>query len=355
MTSPSPARRPPLDLKSAFKLALQAAESGRLREAENFYRAILKAVALPEAARNLGLLLDEQGRRDEAEALYRAFLERVPDDTFVQLLLASMLLRDGRLEEAWPFFEARARRPGKPPKPKLSFPEWQGEEISSLLVWHEEGLGDQIQFARFAREASLSGRRVTLMCPPQLERLFQSLEIEVIATEGRVDIPRHDAWVMLCSLPLRLGVKLPTLVGRAYLPGRAGGQGVGIMTRGNQEQEYLAHRTLPPEAAAALAEVLPGAVSLAPEDSGAKDFQDTADLISRLDLVVTIDTAVAHLAGAMGKPCWILLPHKADWRWMRDRSDSPWYDSVRLFRQPAAGDWASVIAEVGQAYRERCN
>jgi ADP-heptose:LPS heptosyltransferase len=121
------------------------------------------------------------------------------------------------------------------------------------------------------------------------------------------------------------------------------------MTTGAAYHPNDANRSLPPTVAAELL-ALPGAVSLRPEDTGARDFQDTADLIAGLDLVITVDTAVAHLAASLGKPTWILLPAaKTDWRWQKERTDSPWYPSVRLFRQGSAGDWAGVIAQVRTA------
>ncbi len=340
-----------LDMKSAFAYAVKAGEAGRAAEAEGLYRAMLKAAPISEVARNLGLLLDEQDRYGEAEQVYRDHLVAQPGDPVIQLQLSFLLLRDGRLREAWPLFEARLKRPGANPKPSISYPEWRGQPVSSLLIWHEQGLGDQIQFARFARLLS-EDMSVSLMCNPDLVRLFQPLGLKVIGTQGAVSVAPHEAWVMSGSIPGLLGTTLQTIPPAPYLPCTPGGRGIGVVTRGAPGHPNDANRSLPEEMAQAL-QAIPGAVSLVQADTGAADMRATADLIEGLDLVISVDTAVAHVAGAMGKPCWVLLPHRADWRWLRGRADSPWYPSMRLFRQPSPGDWAGVLAEVADALAER--
>jgi hypothetical protein len=269
--------------------------------------------------------------------------------------LAVLLLSQGRYEEGFALFEARHLL-AQYAKPELPYAEWRGEPVAGkrLLIWPEQGFGDQIQFARFAPVLQAMGAQVTLICWPALERLFQqSLGVQVIAAQGEISFEDPDYWVMAMSLAGRLGLATDTLPNAPYLraeaPARppAGGVRVGLMTRGAAAFANDVNRSLSAEAAQALRALPVETLDLAPEATGAQDFGDTAAIVAGLDLVISVDTAVAHLAGAMGKPCWVLLPAEgADWRWLRERRDSPWYPSVRLYRQGAPGDWAPVLAEV---------
>jgi hypothetical protein len=240
--------------------------------------------------------------------------------------------------------------------PALPYPEWRGEPVRQLLVWPEQGYGDQIQMARFA--SVLAERSsVSWVTPTPLTRLFrESLPVEIVEVAQSITFPDPDAWVMSFGLPLRLDVRTPDeLPSEPYLrppeavrdrwAGYARGDfKIGVAWRGNPDHRNDANRSLASRDALAPIAAY-GTIHDLTDPLG--DFADTAAIVEQLDLVVTVDTALAHLAGAMGKPCWVLLPaFEVDWRWMTGRDDSPWYPSIRLFRQRTSGDWRSVTEQV---------
>lgn len=273
------------------------------------------------------------------------------------------LLRQGRWTEGWPLLEPRVRlAPDLVPPGPATYPEWQGEPLEgrSILVWIEQGLGDQIMFGRFAADLKTRGAgKVTLVCRPPVAPVLATIPgvdaVIPVAPGQAAPIPRHQLWTRYFSLPWRLGVTPESLSGQAYV--RAANPqppqpGFGLVWRTSVTGLLAQSKALPEAEARRL--VALGAVSLHPEDTGARDLGETADLIAGLDLVVTVDTSVAHLAGAMGKPVWILLHRPADWRWLtEDRDDSPWYASARLFRQRTAGDWRPVVSEVVERLASR--
>jgi len=282
-----------------------------------------------------------------------------PEAAHARRSAALRLLAEGRYAEGLPLYEARSEIPGGPSaKPDLPFPEWRGEDLAGkrLLVWPEQGFGDKIMWSRFIPMLQARGARVSVLAEPGLVRLFaQNFHAEIIAAGGTVELPEADFWVLYGSLPLRLGIELGDLTGAPYLaaPPRAlPGALIGVVTGGEPRHPNNANRSLPPAAAEALL-ALPGAVRLHYGDHGITDFWDTAQLVGGLSLVVTVDSAVAHLAGALGKPVWILLPPVGvDWRWLQDRDDSPWYASARLFRQALPGDWSPALTAVRSALAE---
>lgn len=298
------------------------------------------------------------GRLKEAEAEFRLALAAAPGDATIEYALGTSLLAQGRYRDGFPLFERRHEVPQfRNVKPALPFPEWRGEALkgASLAIWPEQGFGDQIQCARFAPILKAQGADVTLLCSPALVRLFEPLGVRVVGASGAVAFPDPDAWVMCMSIAGRLGLESHEIPGGAYLSDRASPRGkgdlrIGLVTRGNPSHANDRHRSLSDKDAARL-RTLPGElVDLDPAASGAKDFADTADIIAGLDLVISVDTAVAHLAGAMGKSTWLLAPaHNTDWRWGVKGETTCWYDSLRLFRQERPGDWSAPIAAVEHA------
>jgi len=346
-----------------FRRGLLAHVAGDAAAAEAHYRRALAAPALEVlASRHLVALLDEQRRWADALAECQAASARHPDDPELESQLGLRLLAAGRYREGWARYESRARTRAGATRPQLALPEWDGAPVRSLSVWDEQGAGDCLMFARFLPWLRSRGvERVTLVCRPELAPLMATLDgVEVVPAAGQIRMPTTEAWAMLGSLPYRLGVELADLPGPTpYLsapPDRASkwrgrvspSARIGVAPRTRPIHEWPA-RALPPAAAAFLLS-LPGALPISPEEAGAPggDFADTAAVVDQLQLVISADTAAAHLAGAMGKPCWLLLPHAADWRWLHDRTDSPWYPSMRIYRQPAPGDWASVLRAVAQ-------
>jgi hypothetical protein len=345
------------DSSELLARAIARRDAGDLVQAQRLFEAAVAAApADPEPRHLLGGVCDMAGDDAQAEKHYRAALALAPDAVSTARALGTVLLRQGCYPEGFRLLEARHQLAAFA-KPQLPFPEWMGGDVAGrrILVWPEQGLGDQLMFARFAPVLKAMGAMVTLICWPALQRLFAgALGVEVLAARGAVDFPDPDGWVMACSLAGRLGVTPETLPDAPYLNAVGAwdrplpsGLKVGLMTNGNPAYVNDQNRSLPATAAQALRRLPAEIVDLHPSATGAADFADTAALVERLDLVISVDTAVAHLAGAMGKPCWVLLPAQGqDWRWMREGRVSPWYPSLRLYRQPRGGGWEPVLAEI---------
>ncbi|MFI4964125.1 MAG: tetratricopeptide repeat protein [Caulobacterales bacterium] len=289
-----------------------------------------------------------------AEACYRAALALRPDNAPVLAALGLLLLAQGRYAEGWPLYDERRKF-----QPLLvdrsGIAEWRGEDLAgrSLMIWPEQGLGDEIQMARYAPLLQARGATVVLVCAPSLARLFGSLGVHVAPLADGARLPTTDFHCRAFSLPARLGTTLETIPPAPYLRAPADPRtgGVGVVWRGNPQHPNDAGRSLPsPQALAPLAE----RVALVDLQAPRGDFRDTAARVQALDLVITVDTAMAHLCGALGVPCWVMLPaHRTDWRWLAGRADSPWYPSLRLFRQAAPGDWKGVVRQMLDALPPR--
>jgi hypothetical protein len=326
-----------------FEEAAAAHHSGDFATAERGYLAFPTS---RNAVYNLATLYRHTGRLDEAVAAYRLIASQYPDIASARRCLAVCLLALREYAAAWPLYEARREEAGAV-VPAANFPEWAGESLAGrrVVVVPEQGFGDQLMFARYLRELEARGAEVVAACSPRhLARLFERCGFRTFPYwRAEQKLPAADYWAIGNSLPLKLGLEAPA--SPAYFPTSelARGGGVGIVATGNPDHYNDRNRSLGPRDAAALLEL---GRDLSPAATGALDFLDTADIIAGLDLVVTVDTSVAHLAGSMGKPCWVLLPALGmDWRW-NDGLRSDWYPAARLFRQAAAGDWASVIAAV---------
>lgn len=332
-------------------------------------RALREALALgpasPITRYHLARVLHLSHRWSEAEAAYQEALALAPADPRIRLGLGQLHLALGDYARGWPLYEARSEIASQNAA-RLGLPgEWMGEPLDGrrLLIWPEQGFGDQIQFARFAPVVAAMGAQVTLVAPPALTALFAAgfagQGVEVVAQAPGLTLPTPELWTLALSIPGKLGTTLASIPARPYLaaPDQRRGKragfarkgAVGVVWRGRQTSG-LAHRSLP--SLDSLRPLAAAGAHLVDLSEPVGDFADTAAIVEQLDLVVTVDTAVAHLAGALGKPCWVLLPwFRCDWRWLEDRADSPWYPSLTLFRQPRHGDWDSVIEAVASAYR----
>lgn len=313
--------------------------AGDLETAATIYLDALPLKPVP-ARHHLGVVLSALGRTDEAEHYYREALSLGPHYTVAEHSLALLLLSVGRYGEGWNAYESRRRIPElQTPSPALPCPEWMGEPLAGkrILVFGEQGFGDQIMFARFLAPLRALGAEVAYICAPSLQRLIPGA-ISVAAGDA---LPQAHYWTLAATLPLRLSVDLANLPPPVDLgiPTSEGG-GVGVVAAGSPAHGHDALRSLHGADAQALRAL---GQDLSVEATGAADFLDTAQRIAGLDLVISVDTATAHLAASLGKRTWILLQSRyTDWRWGRVGVSSAWYPSARLYRQAGEG-WDSTL------------
>jgi hypothetical protein len=252
---------------------------------------------------------------------------------------AISLLRTGQFAEAWPLYEARRELARIDLfHPITSTPQWKGENPRGkrIIVCAEQGFGDQIMWGRYLSILQSSGAEVILVCHPRLMRLFETLGYWTRPCFTDRAIPEGDFWTYFGSLPLLLGAFAPPQA--QYFDLSGSGDGVGVLAFAGQPD-----RTLPPPQRDQLLSL---GRDLAPEATGAFDFLDTARIISGLDLVITVDTALANLSASLGKLTWVLLPHCPDFRWGPPDGRSPWYPEVVQFRQSEHGGWDSALNQV---------
>lgn len=360
-----PTLEPALRRQLGKKLMRQAIEQRRGGEPIEALQVIEQAVAVDpdnvDVAYTYGVFLTDSGRLEEGEAVMRRVADAAPGLPNPRDALGNNLLAQGRYHEGWPLYEARVDREGlNDGYPRnFSYPRWKGEDLDGkrIVIFPEQGFGDQMQFVRFVPRLEKLGAKVILLTPPPLAELFRYNlpQIEVITAEGSVDFPDPDYWATLADLPVRMDVQLNGLWDGPYLKPpqlrrepTGGTFRVGLMAQGNPSFRNDFYRSLGPEFSARLRRELPGEViDLAPESTGARNFADTATIIDTLDLVVSVDTSVAHLAGAMGKTCLLMLPgYGSDWRWMRGSKESPWYAEHVLYRTEVGGSWGPVVDQV---------
>ena len=345
-----------------------------------------------EAHGNLGLALTNLGRTAEAVQAHRQAVALAPDNPKHHHWLGMALLLTGAMTEGWAEHEWRRKLPGF--QRDLPKPAWTGEALGgkTILLHAEQGYGDTLHFVRYAPLVAATGGRVVLWVPDPLIRLLATVPGVAEAVSDRPPASAFDVHLPRMSLPHAFGATLDTI--SAPIPylspdgeavaawgkrvARLAGLKIGLVWAGNpgypEKREYRIdrRRSLRLEQLAPLAEIdgitfvslqkgdaagqataPPAGLRLVDWMDEVTDFADTAALVANLDLVISVDTSVAHLAGAMGKPVWILSRFDGCWRWLENRDDSPWYPTARLFRQPAPGQWEPVLIKVADALRKQ--
>lgn len=377
------ARLPQLaEAHACLGIALRA--QGSFPEAEACQRhALLLQPASASFYGNLGVVLRDQGRFAEAEAAYRRALALDPHHTEARWNLAQLQLQLGNFAEGWRNYEARWQLPCAPCR--FAEPLWQGEPLAGrrILLHAEQGLGDNLQFLRFAPLVEARGGRVILGLPPEQHALAAGL-VGLRHVEFASSPPQpFDCHSPLMSLPLALETRLESLPASvpylrvpraaqeraAALPWPERGLRVGLVWSGRPEHPQNRFRALPLATLQPLfglegvhffslqmgspaRELEPWRGCIADLAPHTHAMEDTAAQMLALDLILTVDTMTAHLAGALARPVWLLLAANHDPRWMTGRDDSPWYPTMRLFRQSRPGDWPGVVARLRAALRE---
>ena len=356
----------------------------RRAELEPAQKLLVKAIAQepgnPSAHQFLGHIFHRLGRWPELQAEIERYLRIDPESTYLEYERGFLDLLFGDLSRGWQRYEARFKVPGLvAPTRQFTQPRWEGQPFAgqTLLLHYEQGFGDTIMFVRFTPQVKALGGRVLLAAQASLAELVATCPgVDEVIPHG-LPLPPFDLQLPLLSLPLVLHATLDTIPAEipylnlpARIPNRepiaevlAASEGktrVGLVWAGSSIHKNDRVRSLPTEALVPLGVLpnvawysfqlgmtveapLPGIVSLAPLLS---NFSDTAYALSGMDLVITVDTVLAHLAGALGIPTLLVIPYSPDWRWLLDREDSPWYPTMRIYRQPEPGDWQGVIQKL---------
>jgi Flp pilus assembly protein TadD len=356
-------------------------------------RAVELGAPHPYAVRILGTALLNLNRLHEAEVQLRHALELQPGFALAEMDLAFCLLLSGKLREGWAMYGLRWRDGARMKRPAFFRPEleWTGPKLQPLrgmriAIYAEQGLGDVIQFIRYVRLMQADGAAVFCVIQPELvplvERSFEG--VQCLTPQRQFEVDYH---VALLDLPMRYGTTLENLPAdgpylrvpqdkrdrwRDRMVTHEGKLRIGVAWSGSQAQVNNVNRamrlsllsplmemhgvqcfSLQKADVGALTDVVPAPGQLIDLTADWHDFTDSASMLQNLDLVITVDTAVAHLAGALGIPVWVMLPPNADWRWLLDREDSPWYPSMRLFRRGFGEARAVQVGRVVTALEER--
>jgi Tfp pilus assembly protein PilF len=336
---------------------------------------------------NLGLALYWMGRVCESRQALARGLERFEDDSLMRWSLAHAYLAEGNWPEGWKQLEYRwVNRDPSVRRHNCPGPMWRGENLRGkrILLHPEGGYGDAIHMARYAPVLADMGAGVIVAAPPTLVGLFNSLRgvEKVISIDRTGDVPQYDYHCPMLSLPGLTGTTPQNVPGnvpylradsaraekwKKRLAAEPAGKKIGLIWSGDAANPTDRMRSIPVQKLAQLASACHARLFSLQKDRVRKpsaglpltdwtaelnDWSDTAALMSQLDLVISVDTAGAHLAGALGKPVWLLIPPVLDWRWMLERNDSPWYPTMRIFRQKHRGDWTAAVEEAAAALRE---
>jgi tetratricopeptide (TPR) repeat protein len=368
-----------------YNLGIVLKEKGLFEEAIISYQKALRINPnYVDAHNNLGIVFQEKGLLQEAIACYKKALLITPGDAITHWNFSLALLLSGDFEEGWKEYEWRLKVKDFY-QPDFHCPRWDGSDVSgrTILLRAEQGFGDSIQFIRYAPMVAQRGAKVIVQCQKELTSLLRNVEdIQQVAGYGE-QLPQFDFYCPLLSLPLIFGTTLESIPSKILYINvdfaslrkwsdkvRKDGSKlrVGLVWAGREQRscslesfsplslvDGVTFFSLQKGDAAQQAKNSSQSMKLVDYTDEINDFSDTAALIESLDLIISVDTAVAHLAGALGKPVWTLLPFAPDWRWMMDRDDSPWYPTMKLFHQSSRDDWESVIESVKNALRKYVN
>lgn len=371
----------PDDQTARFNLGLTLSDLGRLEEAQQAYQDVLSRTPDHiEALNNLGNVLWDQGFLDDAAGCYEKALAKAPDNAEIHKTLGFLQLLRGDFERGWRNYAWRLKEAGNPLKVEnYAGPSWQREDLSgkTLLVYHEQGLGDVIQFVRYLPLLRERGARVVFEVQAPLLEIMAASDLADLVVETGRELPGYDFHIPLLELPRLFATRLESIPGEVpYLKvpedrlavwrqrfDADGGFKVGLVWMGNPVVASNPKRSIDPALLTSLSEI-PG-VSLYSLQVGRdgearavfgdrvtdhspllKDYADTAAAMTHLDLVISTCTSPLHMAGALSVPTWGLLCKWPDWRWLIGREDSPWYPGMKLFRQKTAGDWEPVVGDV---------